>query len=379
MYPLSLSWPQVNAWRLRQHALAPRLEREEFLGVASRTCGLQAQVMSAAEQALGIRVEGTTPKDVQDALWDERSLVKTWAMRATLHLLAAKDLPLYVAARSLDEPLNWDYYFSYYGIDKPQLEAYPKAAPEILADRPMTREALARAISEHIGVPALYDLMVSKGWGTPLKPLAWRGTLCFGSNDGRNMTFVNPRHRLGARITVDPNEALQEIARRYLSAFGPATVEQFAQWWGMRLTPARALFRSLEAELEAVEIEGFPALTLRESIEPIKAAVPGGAVHLLPLFDAYLMGIGRGADIEALLPTQHYRLVYRPQGWSSAVVLEDGFVRGVWEAKTRRSQTAIALRMFSPPTAALRRGIEAEAQRLAAFWETDVSLAYQDE
>src|SRR5438128_12404152 len=112
----SLKWNQVNAWRLSQHCLSPRLKRQDYIKAVTRTGGIQAQVMSAAELALGARVDGLSPQDVQSALWQDRTLVKTWAMRGTLHLIAASDLPLYVAARSLYETRNWTNYFNYYGI-----------------------------------------------------------------------------------------------------------------------------------------------------------------------------------------------------------------------------------------------------------------------
>jgi hypothetical protein len=370
----SFKWPQVNAWRLSQHGLSPRLKRSDYLQAASRTGGIQAQVMSAAEMALGTRVEGLSPGDVGAALWQDRTLVKTWAMRATLHLLSARDLPLYVAARGIDEPRNWVGYFDYYGISEAGYQAYLSAAPETLGSEPLTREQFAEAIVERTGVPELRDLMVSKGWGTPLKPLAWRGDLCFGPNDGRNVTFINPKKWLGEWVPVEPYPALQEIARRYLRAYGPATVEEFALWWGMRLTPARKLFKSLGAELEPVEVESRPALALRESLEPMSNLELPGSVILLPLFDAYLMGIGRGADIEPLLPKAYQRLVYRPQGWISAVVLVDGYIRGVWETENRSDQTLLKVRMFSTPPSWVRKGIEAEAERLSAFLNTGVDL-----
>ena len=377
MAAISLTWQQVNAWRLSQHCLSQRLKRYDFVEAATRTGGIQAQVMSAAELALGVRTEGLLPQDVQAALWQERTLIKTWAMRATLHLISAADVPLYVAARSLDEPRNWIGYFDYYGITKSQYEAYLAAAPEILGSEPMTRAELADALAQHTGIPELGELMISKGWGTPLKPLAWRGDLCFGPSPGRNVTFVNPKKWIGEWQPVEPYAALQEIVRRYLRAYGPATVETFAQWWGMRLTPARKLFRSMEAELEEVEIEGWPAIALKETLEPLQAHPAGGVVNLLPLFDAYVMGIGRGAEIEPLLPQVNQRLVYRPQGWISAVVLEDGYMKGVWEYTTRGSQTTVQIGLFSPANTALRQGIQAEAHRLGDFLNTEVVLKYE--
>src|SRR6266545_1682338 len=96
----SLKRKQVLAWRVKQQGLSERFKRRPLLEAVTRLCGLQAQVMSAAELELGMRVDGISPRDVQSALWEQRTLVKSWAIRATLHLIAARDLPLYAAARS---------------------------------------------------------------------------------------------------------------------------------------------------------------------------------------------------------------------------------------------------------------------------------------
>jgi len=97
---------------------------------------------------------------------------------------------------------------------------------------------------------------------------------------------------------------------------------------------------------------------------------------LLPLFDAYTLGVAR--DIEAILPRVYKMQVYRPQGWISAVVLVDGRMKGVWEHKTQGSKTTVKVRMFSPPSASIRRGIEAEVERLNAFLNTTVIVEFQN-
>src|SRR4051812_41702428 len=96
---ISLTWEQVRAWRMEQHFLTARVGRGDFVRAVGRVLGVQAQVMSAAEMSIGARVDGLRRSDVQRALWEDHTLVKTWAMRGTIHVFAAEDLPMIVAAR----------------------------------------------------------------------------------------------------------------------------------------------------------------------------------------------------------------------------------------------------------------------------------------
>ena len=376
MSVISLTWSQVNAWRVAQHALAHRLPSQELVSAARRTVGIQAQVMSAAELALWARLDGLAQQDVQSALWQARTLVKTWAMRATLHLLPAADLPLYVAARSVYEARNWSNYFDFFGISPAQSEAFLAAVPQVLGSQPVTREQLAAAVADYTSVPDLEQKLLGSSWGSLWKPSAWRGDLCFGPNQGRSVTFVRPAAWFGGWQAVEPYPALQEIARRFLQAYGPARPEGFARWWdGGGILHARKLFQSIAPELEEVEVEGCQAFALRTTLEAMRRSQPAGTVRLLPLFDAYLMGIGR--DAEAILPQAYQRLVFRPQGWISAVVLADGVVQGVWETKPRGGQTLVTVRPFSSLPEATRHGIQAEAQRLGAYLNRNVEVEYE--
>lgn len=374
----SLTWAQVHSWRLAQHALASRLPRSAYLDAVTRTVGIQAQVMSAAELAIGARVDGLTPLAVQAALWQERTLVKTWAMRATLHLVAARDLPLYIAARRITPTRNWLKYFTYYGITPAQYEAFLAAVPQILSEIPMTREQLATAVAAYLNAPQLSAFLLASSWGSPWKPSAWRGDLCFGPNQGAHVTFVRPAAWIGPWPALDPQAALQELARRYLRAYGPATPEDFTRWWdgGAGLGAARQLFRSLGDEIAAVEVEGWRAVALRSTLEPMQQREPPNEVRLLPLFDAYTLGLGR--DLDPLLDRVHKSRVFRPQGWITAVVLVGGRMEGVWNYDARSAHTVVKVQMFSAPTPAIRDGIAAEVERLAAFWSRKVILEFPD-
>ena len=152
---LKLTWPQAAAWRVRRHHLDRRAPAGSMLAVASRLCGLHAQLMSSAELTVWARVEDLDRKAVQRALWEDRSLVKTWAMRGTLHLLPAGELPLWRAVlstsrRYLREAL-WQKYF---GITLEELDRVTEAIATALDGRVMTREELVREVGRLTGSAA---------------------------------------------------------------------------------------------------------------------------------------------------------------------------------------------------------------------------------
>src|SRR5579863_10548208 len=142
---LKLTWPQAAAWRARRHHLHQRAAPGSLLAVASRLCGLHAQLMSSAELSVWARVEELDRQAVQRALWEDRILVKTWAMRGTLHLLPASELPLWHAALSTSrrylKPALW---LKYFGITMEELDRLTEAVGAALEGRVMTREELAQ-------------------------------------------------------------------------------------------------------------------------------------------------------------------------------------------------------------------------------------------
>src|SRR5712691_7880925 len=154
----ALQWYQVHAWRLSQHGLSPRFSSQDVVGAVTRTAGIQAQVMSAAELAVCSRVEGLSPPDVQAAIFQDHTLVKTWAMRGTLHLLSASELPLYVAARDWQHTTSWSNYFAEFGLTTAaQQEAFLSAIPHVLEQGPLTRQQLADAVAKHTGIAHARD------------------------------------------------------------------------------------------------------------------------------------------------------------------------------------------------------------------------------
>ncbi|QBD77659.1 winged helix DNA-binding domain-containing protein [Ktedonosporobacter rubrisoli] len=370
----TLKWYQVHAWRLSQHGLSPRFSSQDAVSAVARTAGIQAQVLSAAELAVCTRVEGLSPRDVKAAIFQDHTLVRTWAMRATLHLLPARELPLYVAARDWQQTANWSKYFAEFGLSSAQQDAFLLAIPHVLEQGSLTRLQLADAVARHTGIMRLRDLILSSSWGTPLKPSAYRGDLCLGPGQGKTVTFMNPRGWIDTWQPIEPKQALQEIASRYLRAYGPATANDFAFWWGCGKTLAKNLFQSMKEELEEVEVEGWRAFALRATLPHIQSIEATEQIHLLPLFDAYTIGVPR--DCEPLLAQAYKRQVFNLQGWTFAVVLVNGSIQGVWHTQIRRAHIVIKVNLFSSSTPSLRKGIEAEAQRLGHLFEKRILLEY---
>jgi hypothetical protein len=189
------------------------------------------------------------------------------------------------------------------------------------------------------------------------------------------VTFVQPNQWLAEWSPVEPDEAFQEILRRYLAAYGPATIDEFARWWGFDPAKAKRYFKLLGDEVEEVEIEGWRGWALAATLEEVQAVEPSkGLVRLLPYFDPYTVALAR--QCQFLMDETYKGRVYRPQGWISPVVLVDGRIEGVWESDKKLAKTVVTVEMFAPPSAEVKEGIEVEASCLSTFLETEVELVY---
>src|SRR5919198_1679094 len=131
----ALTWPQARArWLTRSHLIKP-MARSQLVQAVSDVCGVQAQVLTAAELAIGARVTGVTQRDVEDALWQKRTLIKTCGPRGTLHLLPSHEAPLWSAALRalpLGEKRQW---FEQYNLSAAQGQALFDAMRDALDGR----------------------------------------------------------------------------------------------------------------------------------------------------------------------------------------------------------------------------------------------------
>ena len=354
-----LTWPQVHAFRLARHHLLVRAPKRHLTKVVGEIAGAQAQVTSAAELQVCVRVSGTT-LDVRRALWTKRTLAKTWLMRGTLHLVPAVDLPLYTAAMRTRWVKMSPAWLKYVGMTEAELMRLIATIADILDGNPRTREEILELAAKGQREPVRAALR--SGWGGLLKPVARQGLLCFGPNRGQNVTFVSPRKWLGQWRDVDPDAALVEVVRRYLRAYGPASRADFARWWGGSAAVANAAWSGLSAELAAVSVEGRRADVLAADLSRLARAEVRGAVQLLPSFDPYLMGhAGRGHLFELV----HAPKVSRTAGWISSVVLVDGRVVGTWTHSASGGRLKVTVTPFRRLSERVMSRVRARASSLA--------------
>jgi uncharacterized protein YcaQ len=350
-----------------------------MLAVASRLCGLHAQLMSSAELTVWARVENLERGAVQRALWEDRTLVKTWAMRGTLHLLPAEELPLWHAAlgtsRRYLKPALWQKYF---GVSIEELDQLTEAIAAALEGRLLTREQLAKEVGRRTGSAALGVKLAESSWGTILRPAAFAGYLCFGPSMGQRVQFTHPRTWLAeGAAAIDPQAATAAVTRRFLAAYGPATYHDLARWWGGSggVTNARQWIGSLGKEVAPVEVEGAQAWMLSAHVREMRETPPDRAVRLLPGFDQYV--IAASCHAERLLPGDLRSRVYRPQGWVSPVLLVNGRMHGVWRHEIKGSRVELVIEPFVKTPVWVRRAAGQEAERLAAFLGCSLSLAWK--
>jgi Winged helix DNA-binding domain len=350
--PPSLTWPQVLAWRLRRQWVDP-VGDGSVVEIVRRLGGVQAQVASAAELAIAVRQRERSAGQVDHALTEERSLIRTWAMRGTLHLLPADAVGDYLAlagAHRWWEKASWQKTF---GATPADLEAIAAAATEALdATEVLSREELTQEIVERTGSTHLREVLGS-GWGTLLKPLAWWGVLCHGPARANRVTFTSPRHWVsGWREPPDPDVAAPVVLRAYLRAHGPGTPDTFDAWLSRSTTrrgELKSWFAALADDLVTVDVEGTPMQILADDVDELAATKPTKAVRLLGGFDQYVLGAGTNAAY--LVPPEHRAEVSRSGGWISPVVLRGGRVVGTWQA-----DAAIDVTLWDDvPASALKR------------------------
>ncbi len=348
--------------RLRQQAIAdPRFDTPA--DVVRWFGAMQAQDYQGALWAVGLRMRAATQATVERAIAD-RSIVRTWPMRGTLHLVAAEDvrwMQALLAPRVIDRDrarIERDF-----GLDAATLKRCRRIVGKALADgTPMTRSGLYAALDAGgIASAGQRGLHVTGR-------LAHEGLLCLGPRAERQPTFVLLDAWLPATPQKTRDEALAELARRYFGGHGPATAQDLAWWSGLTVKDAQAGIALAHAHLVREDNAGIAYWRSSDAMEP--AAV--GSVHLLPPFDEYLVGY---KDRSAALDPAFGREVIGINGLVNASIVVDGRVVGTWKRSVGKDAVTIAPRLLAPTKRGGATAIKRAAARYGVFLGVQAGLA----
>ena len=373
--PASLTWSGVTSRRMARHALTEPATDLGAADIAGVLCGAHAQVLSAAELSIGRRIAGATRAEVQRALWEDRTLVKTFGPRGTVHLLSTADLPMWTGALSA-LPSSVPMHPEPVRFTPEQADQVIAAISDALANTELTVDELTEAIVDRTGpwagertMEAFQDMWPR--WRQLTSTAAHRGVLCFGSNRGRNVTYTNPHRWLPGFRPDDGDAALRTLVARYLYAYGPATPQHFARWLNVPARRAAHLFDELAGELELVETDGETGWVMAgDTGTPPQ---PHRGIRLLPYFDAFVVA---GQPRERLYPGVAATRGLTPTGQAGnyPVLLVDGVVGGVWHQRRSGRKLAVTVEPLRELTMTHRRQLDDEVELVGAVMQAKPTL-----
>ena len=366
---MDLSAEQVRQLRLRSQGLRhdSQSKTKDPATVLNRVVAVQAQDLSAATLSIWARNDGLTAREVERAQLEEHTIVRTWLMRGTLHMVAAEDLGWLLPLLGPRFIRKTRRRYEELGLDETTRRTSLFAIRELLSRRgPMTRSELVEHLAER-GFPtegqAAYHLIHHAGL---------HGLLCYGPREGGEETFVLREEWAEIGPALPREDAHIELARRYLRAYAPAGPEDLAAWSGLTLTTSRAAFDSLASQLVEIGFAGKPLWLHSHQEEWLADDLAGGLnVRLLPRFDTYLLGY---RDRTLIVSQEFAKRVHPGGGILHPVVLADGLAAGTWKTERKRARLDVIVEPFGNLEDKAITMLEDRVRSLARFLETDGHL-----
>jgi uncharacterized protein YcaQ len=344
----------------RQH-LIERSGPGTLLQAIEAVHGIQAQIQAHAYFAVAQRVRKVTSIEIDRALWQDRSLIKTWAMRGTVHWLPRTEEPIFATGLlRLRADMHADWWTKQ-GLPPAELRRLLRDIVEIIGDEPKTRQEVARLADGRID-PQWQEWLTSS-WGGLYSTASRHGLLVFGPPRGNNVLFAKRESWLGGIPEVDPDEAAREMIRRYLRSYGPATFQDLAHWLGITQNRVKPYWDQIEQERIPVSTDGVTRWLMAGDLDSLRemegAKLP---VRLLPAFDPLLLA---HRDKTEILPAEHYKRIYGAAAWVYPAVVINGHIYGTWTYQRKAKHIEVTVRPFRTIGKGARAAIEREATHLA--------------
>ncbi len=328
-----------------------------------RLAALQAQWAPSPYVALWSRLTDFKRESLWNAIEKKRTVIRARLMRGTLHLVSARDFYAYAVATQDLQRGAWNRLQVGAGVD-PALVAKLAVA---YARAPRTSEDVMSHLTERLGA-----------FGGPYRWLIWRFVSAHAdlvsappaghwAHGGTNVPYVAARHWIdgGARPTED--RAVELLIRRYLTAFGPATLADIARFAGQVPARIRPVLERLTPSLRRFSDEqGRALLDLPRAPRP--STETKAPVRFLPRYDELLIGYEHR---DRVIAKQHRGAVYSKNAIVEAVFLVDGFAAGTWSLARTKTAAVVSIYPFGTLARSDRAAAIAEAEAVARFMAPD--------
>ena len=349
-----------------QHLAEAKFETPEQ--VVSWLAAAQAQDFAGAKWALGMRLRQASDDDLERA-FTAGTILRTHLLRPTWHFVTPADIRWLLALTASRVHAANAFMYKKSGLDSATFKRGQAALVKALrGGQQLTRDEL-RAAFQKSGIATEGEQRMSY-------LMMWaelEGIVCSGARRGKQFTYALLEERVPvAKAFTRREAALAELSRRYFLSRGPATVQDFAKWSGLTITDARHGLEAVRGQLSEMTVDGQSYWRSPSGQAP-KATVPTPTAHLLSIYDEYISGY---KDRSAIIDPGYGDRLKAMGNDLTAVILVNGQIVGTWKRTLTKETVVVELNLFTSPTRAENKAIEAAAQQYGVFLNRMVELTY---
>lgn len=330
---------------------------------------VQAQDFAGAKWALGLRMQGATDESIEQAFADG-TILRTHVMRPTWHFVAPADIRWMLTLTAPRVNAFNAYYYRKLALDDAVfLRSNAVLAKALQGGKQLTRAELVSVLKQSgIATDNLGFLYL-------LGRAELDGVICSGARRGKQFTYALLEERAPQARTLERDEALAELTRRYFTSHGPATLQDFVWWSGLSTTDTRAGLETVKSQLMYEVIDGqtywfSPSAPLAKDLSP--------TAYLLPNYDEYIVGYtDRSASFD---DTRHAKkLDARGNILFNHMMVINGQIAGTWKRTLKKNIVVIEANPLTPLSKAETRALATSANRYGAFLHRSVNVTFQVE
>lgn len=325
---------------------------------------VQAQDYAGAKWGLGVR-SGATDADLEFA-YGEGRILRTHLLRPTWHFVVPDDIRLLLSLSAPRVLAASAGQFRKLELDAKTFDRSIKIFRRALGHgQQLARENL-RVLLEKSGIIMRGELRLS----CILMQAELEAVICSGARDGKQFTYALLDDRAPTARTVHPDDAVVELAQRYFTSRGPASVQDFAKWSWLTLTACRNGLEGCKVQLEERKIDGVsywsaPAL--------IRSAPERPVAHLLSIYDEYISSYkDRGAIVSAADGPKLLAMGNALTG----IAMIDGRIIGTWKRTQKKDHVSVVVELLRKLTNVQQLAVANTAQHYAEFNSTALKLTF---